>query len=241
MMLGLRGREAISATLPKQDGPADFAARELIRVARKFIPASISLKDCCDDQEDELNLPEELRKVTSQLLLRPTGFLQDVVVAGARKRAASSGKQIREDKQPSHRLRRSTSDTRPRKGSAAEVQPSDLGRPLAGPRLTPKRVGGLAREEELDVVPVWQSKESDRPCLVPPLCTGVTQLEADKSFFDWANQIVQDVAEDATSANFSLSRVPGPPPVRLLGIEAFKAPCSLPPWASQAPTAGVVC
>mmetsp|Transcript_355 Transcript_355/g.993 ORF Transcript_355/g.993 Transcript_355/m.993 type:complete len:395 (-) Transcript_355:99-1283(-) len=257
MLRGLQAHEVLRSASPKRDeqeylrsskeGAAEFAARELMRVARKFMPTSVSLKDLneCDEQT---SLPQEMRRVASQVLMRPNVLFQEIAGGATRRRPLSSSKVLLEDIPASRRcgaLRRSSSEMGFLKRSSSDAQLADFaglqnGDGIAGARLVPRRIDGILREEESEVMPVWQSKESDRPCLVPPLCSGTAQIEADKGFFAWANQIVQEVAEDATTANFTVSRVPGPPAMLMSTTEAIQPPSIPPPWQSFVPASQAV-
>lgn len=204
------------------------------------MPASVSMKDLREEEEQPMSPVQEMRRVASQVLMRPNTLLQEIARDATKRRPSSSSKVVLEEIPASRRnLRRSSSEMLKR--SAADAQLTEFAglrtAGVAGPsRLAPKRVDGILREDEPEVMPVWQSKESDRPCLVPPLCSGTAQIEADKGFFAWANKIVQEVAEDATTANFSVNRVPGPPPVPLpSSAEAIQPPCVPPPWQSFVP------
>jgi len=242
MLRGLPSNDAIGTRMLKSgDGPAEFMARELWRVASKFMPSNCSMRDL--DEDEEGSLPQEMHRVASQVLMRPNTIFQDLAGNATRRRTSTSKVILGEIP---HKLRRTHSDTRLREGlkrSASEAQLSELGlwQPVAGPRLMPKRVDGAFLEGEVDIIPVWQPKQSDRACLVPPLCRGTAQIEAGIDFLAWANKIVQDVAEDATTANFSVARVPGPPPMPLaLTVEAIRPPCTPPPWQSFLPLSPAV-
>uniref|UniRef100_A0A7S4QQT0 Uncharacterized protein n=1 Tax=Alexandrium monilatum TaxID=311494 RepID=A0A7S4QQT0_9DINO len=241
MLRGLQSHEAAMRTAPPKtneqdharapkEGAAEYAARELLRVARKFMPSNVSMKNANEEEEEQQqSLPQDLRRVASQVLMRPNTILQEITGTGARKRPSSTPKLVLEEI-PAVR-RRSSSETRLRDGLLSS----------SGSRLSPKKPEGKPREDEPEVMPVWQSKESDRPCLVPPLCSGTAQIEADKGFFLWANNIVQEVAQDATTANFSVPRVPGPPPCQFFrSAEAIEPPCMPPPWQSFVPLSPAV-
>mmetsp|Transcript_36623 Transcript_36623/g.101699 ORF Transcript_36623/g.101699 Transcript_36623/m.101699 type:complete len:272 (-) Transcript_36623:20-835(-) len=237
-----------SPTRSSKDGPAEMAAREFWRVASKFMPSSYSTMKALEEEaaQDERSFPQEMRRVASQVLMRPNALFQEIT-GGATKRRSHS-QVVLEELPPKSRPRRAASEMRLRDGpkrSAAEAQLPDFGglrHNVSGPRLVPKRADNLLHDDEPSLVmPVWQAKESDRPCLVPPLCVGTAQIEADRDFFAWANSIVQDVADDATTANFSVARVPGPPPLPPSApVEAIAPPCAPPPWATPMLTAPFV-
>mmetsp|Transcript_9302 Transcript_9302/g.21855 ORF Transcript_9302/g.21855 Transcript_9302/m.21855 type:complete len:236 (-) Transcript_9302:193-900(-) len=221
----------------QREGPGELAAREIWRVARTFMPTGCILED------EKPAIAEEMRRVASQVLLRPNTLLQELKTGASKRRASASSKILLEEIRPSTRLRRTTSEVRLRDGlkrSASDAQLPECGllqHSASGPGLVPKRADGALRgEDEPELTPVWQAKESDRPCLVPPLCSKTAQIEADSGFFAWANKIVQDVAEEATTANFSVAKVPGPPPLLpFRPVEAIQPPSAPPPWQSSAP------
>mmetsp|Transcript_4871 Transcript_4871/g.14150 ORF Transcript_4871/g.14150 Transcript_4871/m.14150 type:complete len:261 (-) Transcript_4871:73-855(-) len=218
---------------PTREGAAEFAARELLRVARKLMPSSVSMKDL--HSEEEKSLPQEMRRVASQVLMRPNALFQEIA-GGANKRRPSTSKALLEELPQGRaggRLWRTSSEMLKRNASEAQLPDLGMRHSASGTRLSPMKLDSLLREDDSCVTPVWQPKESDRPCLVPPLCAGTAQIKADSGFFAWANKIVQEVAEDATAANFSVTRVPGPPPAPLPSTtEAIQPPCLPPPWQS---------
>jgi len=204
-----------------KEGPAEQAARELWRVARKFMPPMRFRED-----GEERSLPQEMRRAASQALMRPNSLLRDLAGSAVRPRGA---KPLLEDV-AGKRLKRHCSEVRlgdAQKRSSSEAQLLDMAR---GPRRDSCDLLGQA--------PVCQSKESDRACLVPPLCSGA-QLEADNGFFSWANQLVCEVAHDASVANFSVARVPGPPPLPPSTlVDCIRPPCGAPPGHSPSPERG---